>query len=115
MRWPWDHRTPSKPEEPRPEPQPKSAGRSEVLDLISKRLRECEEALRRNPNDPDALFTRGVFLARIGEYWRSLQCLERVTEINGEYPGVWHLKSSLYLRIGDHARARACRERTQTE
>jgi len=115
MRWPWDRRPypKSDPQDPKSEPAP-GAGR-EVLDIISKRLKECEDALKRDPNDPDALFTRGVFLARIGEYWRSLQCLERVTDINAEYPGVWHLKSSLYLRIGDHAKARACREHAQAE
>jgi len=114
VRWPWDRR-PHPKGATGPQSEPESGGRGEVLDLISKRLKECEDALQRNPNDPDALFTRGVFLARIGEYWRSLQCLERVTEINAEYPGVWHLKSSLYLRIGDPAKARACREHAQAE
>ncbi len=102
MRWPWS----------RPEVETEDR-RQEVLHLISKRLKECEDALRNNPADVDALFTKGVFLARIGEYWWSLHCLDRVTELNSEYPGVWHLKSSLYLRVGDHGKARACREKAQ--
>jgi len=102
MRWPWS----------RPDVQAENR-RQEVLHLISKRLKECEDALRSNPDDVDALFTKGVFLARIGEYWRSIQCLDRVTTLSPEYPGVWHLKSSLYLRVGDQGRARACRERAQ--
>lgn len=85
--------------------------RQEVLLLVSKRLKECEEALRENPDDADALFTKAVFLARIGEYWRSLECLNRLTSVNPVYPGVWHLKSSLYRRVGDVGRARACRDR----
>jgi len=101
MRWPWV----------RPAPAESEARRQEVLVLISKRLKECEDALKRNPDDPDALFTRGVFLARIGEYWRSIECLNRLTEARPDYPGVWHLKSSLYLRVGDHGAARQCRER----
>jgi tetratricopeptide (TPR) repeat protein len=105
MRWPWDRRGES----------PSDDRRQEVLILISKRLKECDDALRANPQDVDALFTRGVFLARIGEYWRSIECLELVTELNPAYPGVWHLKSSLYLRVGDHGNARACRERAQVE
>lgn len=109
MRWPWDRR-PSKADGA----TSKTEGR-EVFDLISKRLKECEDALRKNPNDPDALFTRGVFLARIGEYWRSLQCLERVTQIDANYPGVWHLKSSLYLKMGETEKARACAEHFQAE
>ncbi len=101
MRWPWERRA----SEESPE------RREDVLRLISKRLKECEDALRRDPDDPDALFTKGVFLARIGEYWRSLECLERVTTINAQYPGVWHLKSSLYRRVGDLGRARDAMER----
>ena len=115
MRWPWGRRAGPNHDTGDPTYEPTSAGRGEVLELISKRLKECEDALKRNPDDPDALFTRGVFLARIGEYWRSLRCLERVTEINADYPGVWHLKSSLYLRVGDQAKARACREHAAAE
>ena len=54
-----------------------------------------------------------MFLARIGEYWRSIGCLDRVTTLNPDYPGVWHLKSSLYLRVSDQGAARSCRERAQ--
>ena len=104
MRWPWS----------RPDVQAENR-RQEVLHLISKRLKECEDALRQNPEDADALFTKGVFMARIGEYWRSLDCLEKVTAINPSYPGVWHLKSSLHLRVGQLAAARRCRERALAE
>ena len=109
MRWPWE-----RPSLPLNEAGPRTDGR-EAFDLISKRLRECDDALRRNPNDPDALFTRGVFLARIGEYRRSLKCLERVTQIDSAYPGVWHLKSTLYRRVGELEKARACAEHFHAE
>ena len=105
MRWPWDRKGERASEDPR----------HEVLVLISRRLKECEDTLARNPDDVDALFTKGVFLARIGEYWRSLECLKRAASLDPEYPGVWHLQSSLYQRVGDHGNARACRERAQAE
>ena len=101
MRWPWA----------RPPPAESEDRRQEVLHLISRRLKECEDTLRRDPDNPDALFTKGVFLARIGEYWRSIDCLNRLTELRPDYPGVWHLKSSLFLCVGDHGAARQCRER----
>lgn len=101
MRWPWSRHPPAESE----------GRREEVLRLISKRLKECEDVLRADPDDADALFTKGVFLARIGEYRRSLECLNRVTSAHPDYPGVWFLKSSLYERVGDEARAAACRER----
>ena len=104
MHWPWSRQVARAESESR---------RQEILVLISKRLKECEDTLRRDPDDADALFTKGVFLARIGEYWRSIGCLDRVTTLNPDYPGVWHLKSSLYLRVGDQGAARSCRERAQ--
>ena len=105
MRWPWV----------RPAPAESEARRQEVLVLISKRLKECEDTLRRDPGDVDALFTKGVFLARIGEYWRSLECLNRVTDQDPGYPGVWHLKSSLYARVGDRGASRQCQARALAE
>jgi len=101
MRFPWARA-------PKVETEDRS---QEALQLISKRLKECEDTLRANPNDADALFTKAVFLAHIGEYWKSLNCLHLVTKLDSAYPGVWHLKSTLYQRVGDHSAAQKCRER----
>jgi tetratricopeptide (TPR) repeat protein len=82
------------------------------LHLVSLRLKTCEDALRKNPDDPDALFTKAVFLARIREYRRAIDCLERVTSLNPEYPMVWGLLSLVYARMGDYQKAKDCRERS---
>lgn len=102
MRWPWGRRG-----------NHRANDRQQALQLIAKRLKECDHALRKDPHDVDALFTKGVFLARIGEYSRSLDCLNRVTDLNPDYPGVWQMKSSLYVRVGDHDRARAAQKRAE--
>ena len=105
MRWPWA----------RPEPEESESHRQEVLLLISRRLKECEDSLRRDPNNLDALFTKGVFLARINEYWRAIDCLNKVTDQDPAYPGVWHLKYSLYRRVGDFGAAIRCRELARSD
>ena len=101
MRFPWGH----------PPPKESEARRQEILHLLSKRLKECDEALRENPEDVDALFTKSVFLARIGEFWPSHDCLAKVTELEPEYPGVWHFTSSMWQRVGDHKKAEMCLRR----
>jgi len=82
------------------------------LRLVSRRLRTCEDALRRNPKDPDALFTKAVFLTRIHEYRRAIECLQVVTNVQPEYPMVWGLMSLVYSRMGDLQNARNCREKS---
>ncbi len=108
MRWP---------RKQRPSNTPKTEHRTfdDPLQLVSLRLKTCEDALRKNPDDPDALFTKAVFLARIREYKRAIDCLERVTSINAEYPMVWGLMSLIYSRMGDFQNAKSCRERSIAE
>jgi tetratricopeptide (TPR) repeat protein len=85
---------------------------SDPLHLVSLRLKTCEDALRKNPDDPDALFTKAVFLARIREYKRAIDCLRRVTSLEPEYPMVWGLMSLIYSRMGDYRNAKSCREKS---
>lgn len=82
------------------------------LHLVSLRLKTCEDALRKNPDDPDALFTKAVFLARIREYRRAVDCLKRVITLQPEYPMAWGLLSLIYSRMGDYQNARMCREKS---
>jgi tetratricopeptide (TPR) repeat protein len=82
------------------------------LHLVSLRLKTCEDALRKNPDDPDALFTKAVFLARIREYRRAIDCLKHVTSLDPEYPMVWGLMSLVYARMGDFQNAKDCRDRS---
>ncbi len=88
---------------------------NEELSLISRRLKLCEDTLRRNPDDTDALFTKGVFLAKIREWRRALQCLERVADLDPEYPGVWRTKAVIHGKLGETREAAACRRRASME
>jgi uncharacterized protein HemY len=88
---------------------------NEELSLISRRLKLCEDTLRRDPDNTDALFTKGVFLAKIREWRRALQCLERVTDLDPEYPGVWRTKAVIHVKLGETTEAAACRRRASME
>ena len=88
---------------------------NEQLSIISRRLKLCEDTLRMDPDNPDALFTKGVFLAKIREYRRGLQCLERVGTIDPEYPGLWRARATIHVQLGETDAAEACRQRAASE
>ena len=96
-------------------PNTKKSKKDQIFDdplqLVSRRLKTCEDALKRNPEDPDALFTKAVFLTRIHEYRRAIECLQVVTEQQPEYPMAWGLMSLVYSRMGDIQSAKDCREK----
>ena len=108
MQWPWKR-------EPLPTTVLDERRVNEELSLISRRLKLCDDTLRRNPDDPDALFAKAVFLAKIREYRRSLQCLERVADLDPEYPGVWRTKAVIHVKLGERSEADACRRRASME
>src|SRR2546426_5806307 len=90
MRWPWRR-------EPIPSTTLEEKRGNDELPTISRPLKLCEDTLRKNPDDPDALFTKGVFLAKIREYRRALQCLERVATREPAYPGVWRAMATIHV------------------
>jgi len=89
--------------------------RNEELSLISRRLKLCEDTLRRDPDNTDALFTKAVFLAKIREWRRALQCIERVADLDPQYPGVWRTKAVIHVKLGETAAAEACRQRATAD
>ncbi len=60
----------------------------ETRDLI----RLCEKTLRRNPDDPDALFTKAAVLAGIGFHTDALACINVVSSQVEDYPGLGHFR-----------------------
>jgi tetratricopeptide (TPR) repeat protein len=88
---------------------------NEELSLISRRLKLCDDTLRADPANTDALFTKGVFLAKIREFRRALQCIERVVDIDPSYPGLWRTKAVIHVKLGETKEAEACRRRASAE
>ena len=108
MPWPWRR-------EPIPSTTLEERRINEELSLVSRRLKLCEDTLRADPDNADALFTKGVFLAKIGEHRRAVQCLERVAEVEPAYPGVWRAKAILHGKLGEVRAAEDCRRRSADE
>ena len=88
---------------------------NEELSLISRRLKLCEDTLRADPNNTDALFTKGIFLAKIREFRRGLLCLERVAGLEPGYPGLWRAMATIHGKLGEVDLAEACRRRAASE
>ena len=88
---------------------------NEELSLISRRLKLCEDTLRADPNNSDALFTKGIFLAKIREFRRGLQCLKRVAGLEPGYPGLWRAMATIHGKLGEVDLAEACRRRAASE
>ncbi len=85
---------------------------NEYLTMVSRRLKLCEDTLRAHPDDTDALYTKGAFLAKIREYRRALRCLDRVGELDPFYPGLWRTKAAIHTKLGEFDKARSCRARS---
>ena len=105
MHWPWRR-------EPIRSTSIEERRINEELSFVSRRLKLCEDTLRADPDNLDALFTKGVFMAKIREYRRALRCLERVAELDPSYPGIWRAKATIHVKLGEIDQARSCRARS---
>ncbi|MCK4456956.1 MAG: lamin tail domain-containing protein, partial [Thermoplasmata archaeon] len=77
---------------------------------INRIMRVCNVKLDRDPEDIDALFVKGATYEKIGNHERSLEALDRLTDLDPRYPGVWILKAKIHARLGDRESAIKCRE-----
>ncbi|MFQ5838027.1 MAG: tetratricopeptide repeat protein [Thermoplasmata archaeon] len=71
----------------------------------------CEESLKEDPENLDALFTKAAALARMREYEAAVQTLNELTKHDARYPALWMLKAKIYDRLGDEVKANLCRQR----
>jgi hypothetical protein len=56
----------------------------------------CQRRLKENPKDVDALFCKGVALAKMGKFKESIIFLNKVTLISPKYPGIDLFKARVY-------------------
>ncbi|MCK4455433.1 MAG: tetratricopeptide repeat protein, partial [Thermoplasmata archaeon] len=77
---------------------------------INRIMRVCDVKLGRNPKDADALFVKGATYEKIGNHERAVKTLNRLTDLDPRYPGVWILKAKIHARMGDRESAIKCRE-----
>ena len=77
-------------------------------------VREVEEALRLDPNNVDVVATAGVVLSNTGAYARTEEIMDKVTELNPNYPAWmnWNM-AKVYLTRGEFPEAIRRLEMTQ--
>ena len=56
----------------------------------------CQRRLKEDPRDVDALFCKGVALAKMGKFKESIMYLNKVTLISPKYPGIDLFKARVY-------------------
>ena len=61
-----------------------------------------------DPYDVDALFMKGLLLARLGNLDEAVEMLRGLLTRNPEYPGGWRVLGNLYKMIGDSANLQEC-------
>ncbi len=59
------------------------------------------EALRRDADDPDALFVLAALRVQAGNADEGLSILDRVLGIDPDYPGAWFFKEKLHRMRGE--------------
>lgn len=67
------------------------------------------EALRKDANDPDALFVLAALRANDGHPDEGLSILDRVLGIDPDYPGAWFFKEKLHRMRGESGQAENAR------
>jgi len=71
-------------------------------------VRAADERLAIDPRDADALFTAAAFLARRGKLEAAARTLDRIAEVNTDYPGLWRFLARLYEDMEEQRLAGIC-------
>lgn len=64
--------------------------------------------LAADPYDVDALFMKGLLLAKLGNLDEAVEMLHGLMIRNPEYPGGWRVLGNLYKLMGDSVRLKEC-------
>src|SRR2546425_2500991 len=85
----------------------------EQLRRVNFIMQLARERLKLNPKDGDALFALAAAQATLNDAKGGAQTLERLAEIEPNYPGLWTLKTKLHAQLGEAEKARQSRLRGQ--
>lgn len=64
-----------------------------------------------DPTDVDALFAKGTYLAMQKRTTEAIEALDRVTQLDPRYPGVWFFKAKIHQMLGNVRMAELCLRR----
>jgi predicted Zn-dependent protease len=83
--------------------------RAEEMDENLKLIAEMSGMrLATNPYDVDALFMKGLLLAKLGNLNEAVEILHGLLSRNPEYPGGWRVLGNLYEKLGDGEKLKEC-------
>lgn len=96
-------------EEQPPSRDPAEAQRRQAL--FQRRIQSIDRRLQADPEDADALFAKGTYLAMQKRHQEAIEVLDRVTQLNPRYPGVWYFKAKVHQALGNLKMAELCLNR----
>lgn len=73
------------------------------------------EALRKDANDPDALFVLAALRVQDGHPEEGLVVLDRVLDVDPSYPGAWFFKEKIHRMRGETGEAESAHRRGEAE
>ncbi len=71
-------------------------------------VREARRRLAQHAGDADALFVLASWYQLLGKPSRALRVLDRLAEVDPEYPGARRFRAIVYRTLGDEEMARGC-------
>ncbi|MGI4753452.1 MAG: tetratricopeptide repeat protein [Janthinobacterium lividum] len=69
---------------------------------LEKELAECEEAIKKNPNDFKAYYNKGHILFELNKYKQSLEAYNRAIKINPDNPDVYNNQGVVFLELNEY-------------
>lgn len=63
-------------------------------------MQACELRLSDDPQDPDALFAKAAVLGQMGLYREALDCIETVSSLREDYPGLGRFRERILREQG---------------
>lgn len=76
--------------------------------MIEKKIKEYEEAIKGDPNNPVLWFEMGKLLSTIGDIDKAINAFQTATSIKPDYFEVWDALGDVYMEIGEKEKAVEC-------
>ncbi|MEM3395761.1 MAG: tetratricopeptide repeat protein [Thermoplasmata archaeon] len=76
--------------------------------MIEKKIKEYEEAIKKEPNNPVLWFEMGKLLSTIGDIDKAINAFQTATSIKPDYFEAWDALGDVYMEIGEKEKAVEC-------
>lgn len=76
--------------------------------MIEKKIKEYEEAIKKEPDNPVLWFEMGKLLSTIGETEKAINAFQTATSIKPDYFEAWDALGDVYMEIGEKEKAVEC-------